>query len=185
MVANASDTLVIEGQDAAQNNYTVSKPAVGSVAILDNISSNPGVTVTETSGKLGRLQIDTGGGSSQVTVSNTAGAITVPITYDGGTGINTLTVTGGIDTSDFYTPARSGPGLNQLAIGGLAEYIQFLNVAGVSDFVAGPLDVEGTNAANAINYSGYTTVIPGFAAVSYGLVSVDNYAPMSSTTRPR
>ncbi len=156
--ANPSDTLVIEGQQGANDNYTVSKPAAGSAAILDNNSSNKGVTVTETTGNLGRLQIDTQGANNLVTVDSTNestnGPITVPIDYDGGSGVNALAMVGGTATADVYTPgAQLGAGTDTLTFPAGTESVQFQNLSPFWEDVAGPLTVNGTNADNAINYT--------------------------------
>ena len=61
-VLGSDDTLVIEGSDGLADRHTATRPAVGSVRVVD---SNSGVTVTETSGDLGRLQINTLGGDDR------------------------------------------------------------------------------------------------------------------------
>ena len=68
------------------------------------------MTVTETSGALGRLQINTLGGDDVVTVDvNGTALITVPITFDGGANSDLLQVQGtptGGAVSATYRPAR-------------------------------------------------------------------------------
>ena len=51
-VLGGDDTLVIEGSDGLADRHTATRPAVGSVRVVD---TNSGVTVTETSGGLGPL----------------------------------------------------------------------------------------------------------------------------------
>jgi hypothetical protein len=92
-VLDGLDTLVIEGSDGDADGYTVTRPAAGSVEV-DDVA---GVTVTETSGNLGRLQINTLGGDDVVRVDVDGAAsnlIGVPITFDGGAGSDVLRVTG-------------------------------------------------------------------------------------------
>jgi hypothetical protein len=107
-------------------------------------------------------------GNDVLTVDSTAGPVAIPITYDGGTGTNSLTLTGGTATSDTYNPGpASGAGTSQITIGGVAQTVSFLNLAPVLDTVAGPLTVDGTGGSNVINYTA------GSSAAN-GLVTVDS-----------
>ncbi len=173
---HATDVLVIQGQDGAADNYTVTHPAAGSVAIVDNSAAGGGVTVTETTGKLGALHINTLGGDDQVTVDvgGASNVIGVPILYDGGTGSDKLTVTG----SPATTVSQLTYSVNPLEDGGRLAYtdaggatlmlIDFLHLEPVFDFVpVASLVVNATSADNAINYT------TGSVAAD-GLVSVDN-----------
>ncbi len=113
--------------------------------------------------------MDGGLGNDNLTVDSTAGPVTVPITYDGGTGNNSLTLQGGTALSDTYTPGPGpGAGVNQLEFAGGTETVYFQNLAPVLDLVAGPLVVNGTPADDAINYT------QGSVAAN-GLVTIDNF----------
>ena len=171
-VLDGNDTLVIEGNDGSDDNYTVTRaPAPGSVQITDNAATT---MVTETSGALGRLQINTLGGDDSVTIDNSGGndLITTGITFDGGVGSDELTIdedfTDIVDAT--YMP---GPAVTE----GRLTYddasdtmvIDFVNLEPVFDLVvATNFNVMGTNADNAINYG------VGSAA-SRGLISVDAF----------
>ena len=176
-VLGDDDTLVIEGSDGANDDHTVSLPPIGSVQIVDNGS---GAQVTEISGDLGRLELRTLGGDDDVTVDvdslTPSDVIGVPITFDGGTGSDLLTVTGNPVTAVdevIYTP---GPAITE----GRLRYenaqdaglmvIDFLNLEPVVDLVvANTLTVNGTNADNAINY------IESPTNAAWDLVSVDGF----------
>ena len=174
-ILDSRDTLVIEGSDGTGDDYTVLLPATGSVEVADAA----GITVTETSGNLGRLLINTLGGDDEVTVDVDSAipsdVIAVPITFDGGAGSDALTVQGDPTTTVgevIYTP---GPATEE----GRLTYedagdvtlmtIDFVNLEPVVDLVvANKLTVNGTNADNAINYG------PG-SATDRRLVSVDAF----------
>lgn len=96
--------------------------------------------------------------------------------YDGGTGADSLIVTGGAAlatplASTTYTPgAAVGAGKLTYAGGALANMvIDFVNLEPVVDLVVAPLlIVNANNASNAINYG------PG-TVVGRGLVSIDDH----------
>jgi hypothetical protein len=124
------------------------------------------------------LTVNAGDGDDALTVDVDgpgSNLMAVPITYDGGLGKDTLTVSGSpLTTVDevIYTP---GPAVNQgrLAYESVEDErlmtIDFLNLEPVVDLVpAATLTVNGTNADNAINYA-------AGSAASRGLVSVDAY----------
>jgi len=150
-VLGGDDTLVIEGSNALADRHMVTRPAAGSVRVVDTLS---GVQVTETSGDLGRLQISTLGGDDEVTVDNTNGLVGSLITYDGGTGSDLLRVTGAtaVQTVEYLPGPAVGEG--RLLYDGGAMTIDFLNLEPVIDLVpAAELIVNGTNADNAISYT--------------------------------
>jgi len=175
MIGGTTDTLVIEGSDGANDNFTVTNPAAGSVAVRDN--NGTGVTVTETSGNLGRLQINTLGRDDRVTVNvGATDLVGVPITYDGGGGSDLLTISGTPATQVNTVTYRPGPATVEGRIthdadanpaNGAAMTIDFLNLEPVIDLVpALNLVVQGTDADNQIDYR---------AAGANGLVSVDEF----------
>ncbi len=114
------------------------------------------------------LAINGGAGNDKLTVDSSTAPFAIPITYDGGSGSNSLMLQGGTATGgDTYTPGPGvGAGMSKLVFAGGTESVNFLNLAPVLDLVGGTLVVNGTNADNAINYS------VGSLATN-GLVSVD------------
>src|SRR5207253_1861651 len=92
-------------------------------------------------------------GNDSLTVDSTNGAIPIPINFDGGVDADLLTLTGGTATSDTYAPGPNpGQGTSTIVIGGVTQVVRFSNLEPVIDLVGGPLVVNGTDAANAINY---------------------------------
>src|SRR5215469_1005258 len=89
-----------------------------------------------------------------LTVDSTNGAVPVPISFDGGAGTNSLTLSGGTATSEVYAAAPSGgSGTDTLVIGGTTESVSFSHLAPVFDSVPGPAKIEGTSANDAITYT--------------------------------
>ncbi len=136
------------------------------------------------------LQINGLLGNDNLTVDSTNGPVTIPIAYDGGTGSNGLrfqqAAGGTAATSDVYTPgSQLGSGTNTITfpapVAG-TESVHFLNLAPVFDAVPGPLVVNGTNAANAINYREGFNNLANFnsntPSPTWGEVSVDGNEPM-------
>ncbi|MCB9941370.1 MAG: hypothetical protein H6823_24320 [Planctomycetaceae bacterium] len=84
----------------------MSEPVAGMVQVDDG---NGGVRVTGTG--MGRVQVNTLGGDDSLTVAIGAGNfIDALIGYDGGTGSDTLTVTGTAVTDATYNP---GPAITE------------------------------------------------------------------------
>ena len=184
-VLDGNDTLVIEGANGSNDDYTARVPVAGSVEVADAA----GATVTETSGALGRLQINTLGGDDVVTVDDSTGLITPLITYDGGSGSDALVTRGTLPVEQVeYMP---GPD----TVEGRLLYdldwqtpdshdmtIDFLNLEPVIDLVPKTvaMTVYGTNADNAINYiegpnSGITDPVLNPTGFLTGMVSVDGF----------
>ena len=175
---DGTDTLVIEGADGAADDYTVTQP----LGVLQVTDSSSGVTVTETSNTLGRLQINTLGGDDRVEVNATNGLIAPLVTYDGGSGSDSLRVAGsetvaqteympGPDVLEGRLAYSMTPGDQQQGIDPSREMIiDFVNLEPIYDTLPSTVAVTvyGTNADNAINFSegphGNT-----------GLVSVDGF----------
>ncbi|MCO6458749.1 MAG: hypothetical protein J5I93_25865 [Pirellulaceae bacterium] len=173
LVADESDTLVIEGVDGAGDDYTLTNPiGLPSVRVRDNAAA-PDVLVTETSGNLGRLQVNTLGGDDRVLVDVNVGSgsdlIAVPITYDGGGNSDLLTISGTPAVQVLTVDYRPGPAVTEgrLTYNTSAMIIDFNNLEPVIDLVpAVNFIVNGTNAPNAITYDD---------AGANGLVTVDAY----------
>jgi hypothetical protein len=192
LTGGGTDTLVIEGTDGAgvgNDRFFVTDPdgaGTTSVRIEDTRGSNTtgvatNVVVTETSGGLGRLQINTLGGDDWVTVdaSGADGTISVPITFDGGSNSDLLRVTSdaasAIDEA-IYSP---GPGVldgrltYENAANATLMTIDFTGLEPIQDnTVAATLTINGTNASNAINYTAGAG--GGLFTGSTGFVSIDS-----------
>jgi hypothetical protein len=167
-VLGGDDTLVIEGADGQGDRHTVTRPAVGAVRVQDTLS---GVVVTETSGALGRLQLNTLGGDDEVTVDVGGTAlITVPITFDGGANSDTLQVQGTPTGGAVSATYRPGPAVTEgrlTWVNAATMTVDIVNLEPVLDLVPGTLTVQGTDADNVIDYRA--------GAVGRGLVSVDEF----------
>jgi hypothetical protein len=147
------------------------------VAVTDQTTGLALLPASTVSADTARLVIQGGAGNDALSVDSTAAPIAIPITYDGGAGANTLSLTGGTATSDTYTPGPAvGAGTSQITIGGVTQTVSFVNLAPVLDTVAGPLTVDGNAANNVINYTvGSTT--------ANGLVSVDAFEPIEFSNK--
>ncbi|MFV2068701.1 MAG: hypothetical protein ACC645_17150, partial [Pirellulales bacterium] len=103
-----SDTLTIEGADGRDDAYTVISPAPGDVTVTDNVS---GAAV---SGDPAALILKTLGGDDTVTVDlGSIDVIPVAITFDGGAGSDSLTVSGSPDPGVDEVIYSPGPGLTE------------------------------------------------------------------------
>jgi hypothetical protein len=174
----SQDTLIIEGTDGQNDDYTVRSLGPSQLAVTDNSSVLQGpVTINALgifNGENGdRLQINTRGGDDLVTVDlSQTDLIDAPITYDGGLGSDRLVVQGTPTvavSSLTYTP---GPDWTKgrLLYAAVQDQmlIDFVGLEPVIDLVvAATAIVNATNADNAINYS------QGSVATR-GLVSVDD-----------
>ncbi len=172
-----TDTVTVIGTSGADSITATGGAANATVQIGST------QTVTLPVANTDSLVIAAGNGNDALTVNSATAAFLIPITYDGGAGINALTLTGGTATADTYTPgSQLGSGTNALTFASGSELINFLNLAPIFDLVAGPLVVLGTNAANAINYSvGFNNLanfLSNTPATTWGQVSVDSYEPI-------
>ncbi len=170
----SQDSLVVEGSESEDDDFTVTLPAIGFV----NVASSFGISVTEVGSASVNLHILGLNGDDSVTVNvNGTAPISNPITFDGGLGADLLIVTGtpgalAPDAFDevIYTPGPlNNKGRLEYLDGGTREMlIDFVDLEPVFDFTAATtLTVFGTNASNAINYSG--------GALNNGRVSVDGF----------
>ena len=154
---------MIEGSDGFDDTFTARVPGAGSVQVAD---AN-GATVTETSGALGRLQINPLGGDDLIQVDTNTGLIRVPITIDGGSNSDTILVYGdpAAAEQDALDQVEYMPGPDVLEGRLLYDLdwttpdthemvIDFVNLEPVIDYTAKTvaMTVYGTNADNAINY---------------------------------
>ena len=126
------------------------------------------------------LAINGGPGNDNLTVDSTAGAFSIPITYDGSSGDNSLTLIGGSALSDVYTATAGGSGSSVLTFAGPAvETVNFMNLAPVFDSVtATTLTVNAGNANTSINYTegSSPTVSP---STTWGQVAVGGAEPIN------
>ena len=101
------------------------------------------------------LVIAGGAGNDSLTVNSTASPFLIPLTFDGGAGANSLTLTGGTATSDTYAVGpEAGSGNSTIVFAGGTQTVNFANLTPVTDTVVSPsLTVLGTSADNAIGYS--------------------------------
>ena len=100
-----------------------------------------------------QMTLTGGAGNDTLVLDSTAGPLVESISYDGGLGINILTLQGGTATSDvFNAGSGTGQGTSTLTFANGLQSIAVSNVATVLDLVAGPLAVNGTTAADTINY---------------------------------
>ena len=190
----AQDTLIIAGNDASADNYTVSNPVQGAlptnpaVAVKDEVSGN---TVTATLATLGRLEINTLGGDDRVFVNNavsagvTEGLVTLPsgITFNGGLGKDTLALfaSATLLTGTTYNVGVTADAGNvvQTSAGG-TQTVFFTGLEPTVMEGTGPLTINGTNANNAINYTQGLAMDVLFTNGALpddttGLVSVDGF----------
>ena len=165
------DTILVPGTPG-DDVISLELNAVGHLLVTVN-----GVTTTYTNfvgGAIATSEVDLisvvgGQGDDTLTIDSTNGAIPIAIEYDGGTGNDFLTLTGGTATSDTYQAGPNpGQGISTIVIGGVTQTVSFQSVEPVLDLVAGPLLVVATAASNAINYS-----VGGVA--TNGLVTIDNF----------
>lgn len=179
--SSVGDTILVAGT-AGVDTVNLSLTATGLLLATVN-----GVTTTygnfiggpiATSG-IEQLLVQTVAGNDALTVDSVNGAVPVPITYDGGTNNDSLTLVGGTATSDTYTVGSTPDrGTSVIVIGGVTQTVGFLNIEPMVDLVAGPLTVVATNANNAINYSrgpNAGNAAAPFGGVQTGLVSVDGF----------
>ncbi len=146
---------------------TVNSPAVGQTQVVGSSSGVAMVPLLLTN--VGDLIINTGAGDDHLTVDSTNRLIAVPIFFNAGTGLNGMTLSGGIATSDAYgVGPDNGSGTSVISDGVITQAVIFSGLSPVLDLVAGPLTVNGTAADNAINYT------QGSVATN-GLVTIDNF----------
>ncbi|MFT3883696.1 MAG: hypothetical protein QM703_29215 [Gemmatales bacterium] len=122
-------------------------------------------------------------GNDALTVNSANSAIPILVNFDGGSNADSLILTGGVATSDTYQVGPGvGEGTSTIVIGGVSQVVHFNYLEPVFDQVGGPLVVNGTNAANAINY--ITGNDPSNAQnPAWGQVSVDSYEAINFTNK--
>jgi hypothetical protein len=179
-----SGTLTVGGNAGDFDTVTVNGTAGDDNIAVTGSATNPTVTVnallpiTVVAADTTSLVIASGTGTDTVTVNSAAGAVTVPVTFQGEP-TDSLFLTGGTADSDTYTPGPiAGTGFSTLVFpGSLTETVYFGNIAPVQDTVASTtLTVNGTASSNMINYT-------AGSAVTLGLVTVDNFEPITFSNK--
>ncbi len=179
----AEDELIIEGT-AGNDIWEVTNPlALGGSALVTDIGSGVAVRNSVGLGSPGDLVIRGLGGDDIVTVdvdfagsnSDVLTGINL-LTFDGGTGSDELAITGTPLTlvdELIYSPGpdiTEGRLLYEDAANNALMTIDFLNLEPILDLVpVTTLTVNGTSAANAINYTA------GTAPAGTGLISIDGF----------
>ncbi|MBI3837471.1 MAG: hypothetical protein HY288_06010, partial [Planctomycetia bacterium] len=160
------DTVTVNGT-SANDAITVAHSGASSTAQVNGLK-----TVTLPTANTEALIVAGGLGNDGLTIDSSSGPVLIPVTYDGGSGGDSLTLSGGTATTDTYTVGpQPGSGVSSIVLtngGGGTQTVNFVNLEPVLDLVpATTATVNATNADNAINYS------QGSVATN-GLVSIDN-----------
>jgi hypothetical protein len=178
---NAGDQSDIATVIGTPGNDTIT--AIG--ALANNADSVTVAPIAPTNGLLpinllglAGVVINSGLGNDNVVVNSSIGPFQIPLTYDGGAGIDTLTLVGGTATADQYIPGPdAGEGNLALTFAQSGtESVSFSNLSPVLDSVAGPLTVTGTNANNTITYS-------AGSVITNGLIAEDNFESIEFTNK--
>ncbi len=164
-----TDTVTVNGTSAADSQTVIVNGAnttvrTNSLLAVDTVTAN-----TES------LVVASGNGDDLLIVDASNGPVLIQTVYDGGTGRDTLLLTGGMASTDTYTPGPiPGSGRSQIVFtsgGGGTQTVDFLNLEPVQDDVTATTTiVNADNADNAINYSQG----PGFNDHGSGVVTIDN-----------
>jgi hypothetical protein len=188
-ISNITGTFTIDplaGSDIVTVNGTAGNDTITALPSGANtmVQVNALQRVTLPNANTEALSINGGAGDDTLAVNATASTnpVAIPITYDGGTGVNALTLRG-TTTGDTYTPGpQLGAGTNTLVFAGGTQVVNFLNLAPIFDFIAGPLVVNGTNGDDAINYKiGFNSLAnftAGITNPTWGEVTVGGYEAM-------
>jgi hypothetical protein len=184
------DTLVIEGDDAINDNYAMTHPAAGQVRITDGTPSPPVTVTLNTSGGAGppAVRVNGLGGNDtlNINVNSAVPSDVIPnqITFDGGAGNDLVKISGAPTTAVSNVILTPGPTAGEghlrynSAVPAQLMSIDFYNTEGVADTItAATMTANGTNASNAINYSAAQNVASG------GRVAVDNFAPLEFSNK--
>ncbi len=167
--SGGNNTVTVNGT-TGDDNIAVDGNGANSISVF--INALAAVTINE--GDTQSLVIEGGAGNDNLVVNSIVAPVTVPITYDGGSGQDSLTLTGGAATLDTYTPGPiAGSGNSTIVYtsgGGGIQVVNFQNIEPVFDNVTSTTaTINGTNADNAINYT-----TPGFNDQGGGLVTIDD-----------
>ena len=107
--------------------FNVSQPGANTVVASSDLTTGldllpANIVSTDT----GSLVVQGGAGNDALTVDSTAAAVAIPVTYDGGGGQNTLTLSGGTATTDTYAPGpAAGSGTSLITLGGVTQTVNF------------------------------------------------------------
>jgi hypothetical protein len=155
---------------------------VATTAVSPTVQVNALESLTLVAADTQALTIVSGLGNDNLEVNSTAGAFPIPMTYIGGGGFDSLSLSGGTAIADTYT-ASSTPGSGSSVItfaGPITQTVDFLNLSPVFDSVtAASLTVYGNNGNNAITDSEGSAVPNGPLVTTWGQVSVDSNEPIN------
>src|SRR5581483_1348647 len=182
--ANDSISILLDATVSVQVN-ALKTIQVTTPANLDSliVSAGAGADAISVSGAgaLNSLLVNGQDNNDSLTVDFSSGnpIPTSGITFDGGLGNDSLTLSGGSETAETYSPGLI-PGAGTIAITSSAKagIIHFANIEPLIDTVSGPLTVNGTDANNAINLKAGSSL-----AQNSGVVSVDNYESIEFTNK--
>ncbi|HVX59378.1 MAG TPA: autotransporter-associated beta strand repeat-containing protein, partial [Pirellulales bacterium] len=145
VVLSFDSTPTIEG-GAGVDNFTVMLDGSGNVVVKDG----PTTIMSTPQSSLSSLTINGNGGTNTLTVDESNGILSIPVTFNGG-GAGGMTVTGysGVQVTDTYTGTGPGhSGTVQIGAGGLISYTGLapLSLSGTaSDLI---IDLSQTGVAN-------------------------------------
>ena len=164
------ETLIIQGNDADNDDFIVSNDGSGNVRIFD-----PGEAVTITTvnidGPNDRLVLRPEGQDDTVTIDvNGTGLIEVPITVEGGAGSDALTISGTPSVTVNSVAYSAGPAADEGRLtydtAGIDMTIDFTGLEPIIDLIpAATLAVNATGADNAINYTQGLNPLNGLVGV--------------------
>jgi len=173
----ATNPMVYAGTDAADS-LILRLNVVGDTIEIVNADSST-VVASAVKANTSNVVINTLDGNDNLTVDEANGLIDVGggIQYDGGAGDDLMKVTGTVSIDSFFRvgPDPSSGSVDHTA-GADTQKIIFTGLEPVIDLVPGPLTVEATAAANAINVnvgpnSGGTLVV----GAASGQIQIDNF----------
>ena len=188
--ATPGTVLVVEGDDAGAATYTLANPGGGTTLRVTDGTS--GVVLSDSADPddaPGRIEIYTLGGDDILTVDvDSSPLIAVPILYDGGSGRDSLIVTGAPADAVNSVTYSPGPAVNE----GRLRYdaattddmlIEFRRLEPVWDLVvAAALVVNGTGGPNEITYTAELDA-SGSPIADRGQVSVDEFESIAFASK--
>lgn len=175
---SAARVLTVNGDQLADKDDTivVRRSTAGGIEVVLN-----GETFSFDAGAVRSVTIKGLTGDDSVTVDGTNGAVGVPVSFDGGTGTNTLTGPDGVNTwtvtaqnKGAVTGVVSFTNVQNLTGGGLRDVFAFSGRGGVDG------KVDGGGGSNWLNYSGVAgkvavNLTDGVAArIGNGVARIDN-----------
>ena len=121
-------------------------------------------------------------GNDALTVDENGGLLPAALTFDGGNGSDSLTLSGAAAVAATY---NVGPAAGSGSILHDTQSVFFTNLEPVTDNVAGSLVVNATNADNAISFVGNAISVDGFETITIAnktTVTIDGLAGNDTIT---